>query len=121
MNHPMIAVYPGTFDPITQGHEDLVRRSADLFDELIIALFLSDPFVSTLPKKLWDGIRLEVDPTLEAPNCVWQLMKKHYARYTPEMVSKICGTRLFSASAMSSPACRRSVPHSEVPAAIQPS
>jgi pantetheine-phosphate adenylyltransferase len=38
MNHPMIAVYPGTFDPITQGHEDLVRRSADLFDELIIAV-----------------------------------------------------------------------------------
>ena len=35
---------------------------------------------------------VEVDPTLEAPNCVWQLMKKHYARYTPEMVSKICGT-----------------------------
>ena len=33
-----------------------------------------------------------VDPTLEAPNCVWQLMKKHYSRYTPEMVTKICGT-----------------------------
>jgi formate dehydrogenase major subunit len=33
-----------------------------------------------------------VDETLESPNCVWQLMKKHYSRYTPEMVEKVCGT-----------------------------
>ena len=33
-----IAVYPGTFDPITLGHEDVVRRAADLFDEVIVAV-----------------------------------------------------------------------------------
>jgi formate dehydrogenase major subunit len=33
-----------------------------------------------------------VDETMENPRCVFQIMKKHYARYTPEMVSKICGT-----------------------------
>jgi len=33
-----------------------------------------------------------VDETLQDPLCVYQLMKKHYSRYTPEMVSKICGT-----------------------------
>ena len=32
------------------------------------------------------------DPTMEHPNCVFQLLKKHYSRYTPEIVSKICGT-----------------------------
>ena len=32
------AVYPGTFDPITLGHEDLVRRAARLFDHLIVAV-----------------------------------------------------------------------------------
>ena len=32
------AVYPGTFDPITRGHEDLVRRAASLFDEIIVAV-----------------------------------------------------------------------------------
>lgn len=31
-------VYPGTFDPITRGHEDLVRRAALLFDEIIVAI-----------------------------------------------------------------------------------
>jgi pantetheine-phosphate adenylyltransferase len=32
------ALYPGTFDPITRGHEDLVRRAASLFDEVIVAV-----------------------------------------------------------------------------------
>lgn len=32
------AVYPGTFDPITTGHQDLVRRAAGLFDRVIVAI-----------------------------------------------------------------------------------
>jgi pantetheine-phosphate adenylyltransferase len=32
------AMYPGTFDPITNGHHDLVRRAASIFDHLIIAI-----------------------------------------------------------------------------------
>jgi pantetheine-phosphate adenylyltransferase len=38
MNKTRIAVYPGTFDPITMGHEDIVRRAAHLFDEVIVAV-----------------------------------------------------------------------------------
>ena len=34
----------------------------------------------------------KVDETLQDPRCVYQLMKQHYSRYTPEMVSNICGT-----------------------------
>lgn len=34
----------------------------------------------------------KVDPTLQDPNCVFQIMKKHYARYTPDVVAKITGT-----------------------------
>lgn len=33
-----IAVYPGTFDPLTRGHEDLVRRAAKLHDKLIVGV-----------------------------------------------------------------------------------
>lgn len=32
------AVYPGTFDPITRGHEDLVRRARSIFDRVVIAI-----------------------------------------------------------------------------------
>lgn len=32
------AVYPGTFDPLTRGHEDLVRRAAHLFDHVVVAV-----------------------------------------------------------------------------------
>ena len=36
--------------------------------------------------------RIKRDNTLQDPDCVYQLLKKHYSRYTPEMVSRITGT-----------------------------
>lgn len=33
----------------------------------------------------------KVDPTLQDPRCVFQLMKQHYSRYTPELASQVCG------------------------------
>ena len=38
MAHDVIAVYPGTFDPMTLGHEDVVRRATQLFDRVIVAV-----------------------------------------------------------------------------------
>lgn len=35
------AIYPGSFDPITLGHLDIIERSAKLFDEVIVALLLN--------------------------------------------------------------------------------
>ena len=35
------AVYPGTFDPLTRGHEDLVRRASKLFDALVLGVAVS--------------------------------------------------------------------------------
>jgi formate dehydrogenase major subunit len=37
------------------------------------------------------GSRLDRDETLQHPRCVFQVLKRHYARYTPEMVEQVCG------------------------------
>ncbi|CCD00478.1 formate dehydrogenase (quinone-dependent) catalytic subunit [Azospirillum brasilense] len=39
-----------------------------------------------------DGNTAKTDPTLQHPRCVWNLMKAHYARYTPELVEDLTGT-----------------------------
>ena len=39
---PVAAMYPGTFDPITLGHEDLVRRAAGIFERVVVAI-AADP------------------------------------------------------------------------------
>lgn len=38
MPSPVIAIYPGTFDPITLGHQDLIRRGAQLFGTVVVAV-----------------------------------------------------------------------------------
>ena len=38
MAQNVLAIYPGTFDPITLGHEDIVRRATQLFDRVIVAV-----------------------------------------------------------------------------------
>src|SRR5690625_6193461 len=40
-NTMITAVYPGTFDPLTRGHEDLVRRAANLFDQVDVGIAYS--------------------------------------------------------------------------------
>lgn len=38
MLNKRVAIYAGTFDPMTRGHEDLVRRAANLFDHVIVGI-----------------------------------------------------------------------------------
>ncbi len=38
MHNKRIAVFPGSFDPFTKGHENIIARSIDLFDQIIIAI-----------------------------------------------------------------------------------
>ena len=38
MKRPNIAIYPGTFDPVTYGHIDIIKRAARIFDKVIIAV-----------------------------------------------------------------------------------
>jgi len=46
----MKVVYPGTFDPFTRGHEDLVRRASRIFDQVVVGIAASEtkrPFFTT--------------------------------------------------------------------------
>ena len=47
MNPKRIAVYPGTFDPVTNGHLDLVRRAAGIFDRVFVGI-ASNPYKTPL-------------------------------------------------------------------------
>src|SRR3954453_23808892 len=39
---PVIAIYPGSFDPITNGHLDLIQRGARMFERLIVSVLRND-------------------------------------------------------------------------------
>lgn len=51
-----IAVYPGTFDPITNGHIDLVNRAAPLFERLVVGVAASPSKGPALPLELRVGL-----------------------------------------------------------------
>jgi pantetheine-phosphate adenylyltransferase len=42
MSEPRVGIYPGTFDPITNGHTDIIRRAARIVDRLIIGVARND-------------------------------------------------------------------------------
>ena len=48
------------------------------------------------------------DPTLQHPHCVFQLLKKHYRRYTPEMVEEVCGVPVDQFLAVAEALCENS-------------
>jgi len=65
---PLKVIYPGTFDPFTRGHEDLVRRAARLFDSVIVAIANSEskrPFFTTAERIEMTREGLEPFPNLE--------------------------------------------------------
>ncbi|RYU67855.1 pantetheine-phosphate adenylyltransferase [Aliivibrio finisterrensis] len=61
-----LTLYPGTFDPITNGHLDLIKRSAAMFDHIIVAVAAS-PSKKTL-FTLDERVQLVQDVTQDLPN-----------------------------------------------------
>ena len=43
------ALYPGSFDPVTQGHQDVLRRAAELFDEVVVCVMVNPAKTGRLP------------------------------------------------------------------------
>lgn len=79
----------GTYDPVTwqyEGHEEFAQSHED----------------AHVHRETGAGIQheahgppvsgsVERDETLQDPRCVYQVLKRHYARYTPEVVERVCG------------------------------
>ena len=61
-----IAVYPGTFDPVTNGHVDLVERAADLFERLVVGVAESPAKKPALDLRL--RVQLARDALAHLPN-----------------------------------------------------
>lgn len=59
-------IYPGTFDPITNGHLDIITRAANMFDEIVIAVAAS-PSKNTL-FSLEERVKLVEESTAHIPN-----------------------------------------------------
>lgn len=82
-----IAIYPGTFDPMTLGHVDILKRALKIFDEVILLLAVNPQKVATFsPKERLhmlqvvansiDGVRVKVDVT---NGLTVQYAKDHHA------------------------------------------
>jgi pantetheine-phosphate adenylyltransferase len=74
MTRPRIGIYPGTFDPITNGHTDIIRRAARLVDRLVVGvarndgkgpLFATDERVAIVRDEIAQGIEAELADRIE--------------------------------------------------------
>lgn len=67
ITHKKIAIYPGTFDPITNGHIDILTRSLKLFDEVILLLAVNPQKVATFSAKermaMLNDVAKQLDPS----------------------------------------------------------
>ncbi len=62
----MKAIYPGTFDPITNGHVDLIDRSLKIFDEVLVAIARNAPKAPLFPAE--DRLTMALDSLGGKPN-----------------------------------------------------
>ena len=88
MAHNVLAVYPGTFDPITLGHEDLVRRSAQLFDRVIVAVAMAHH------KKTLFSLDERIDMARQALRDCPQVSVEHFDGLVTEFTAARGGTAM---------------------------
>ena len=81
-----IAVYPGTFDPITNGHIDVIRRASSIFDRLIVGVY--DRPDKQLLFSLTERMDMVKKVTADFPN----VYIKSYAGLTVDFVHEAKGT-----------------------------
>jgi pantetheine-phosphate adenylyltransferase len=101
-----IAVYPGTYDPITNGHLDLVERAAPLFERLVVGVAESPAKRPALPLEL--RVALARDSLAHLPNVevrgfdsCWRISS---AKSVPAFCFEACGRYPTSNTSSSWPA-----------------
>jgi len=85
--HPQAAVYPGTFDPITLGHLDVIRRASALFEKLIVGVGVNPakhPMFSEAER-----IALIKETTADLPNIEVRSFKSLAVNFVQECDAKI--------------------------------
>ena len=65
-----IAIYPGSFDPVTSGHLDIIRRSAGMFDKLIVAVMSNHRKMGTYAFSVEQRVEFIRKCTKDLPNVV---------------------------------------------------
>jgi ABC-type spermidine/putrescine transport system permease subunit II len=69
--HPLYTFYRVTLPLIRPGVlSGALFAFVTSFDELVVALFVTSPTAVTLPRRMWEGVRLEVDPTIAAVSAI---------------------------------------------------
>ena len=79
----IIGIYPGSFDPITNGHIDIATRASKLFDKIIIAIF------STPDKQLFFSIEERVDMAKKAVAHLPKVEVESYSELTVDFAKKV--------------------------------
>jgi formate dehydrogenase major subunit len=81
----------GEYEPSAWQYEGMQVRSASSTGGTDAKLGGGEASHGAHGAGLSSGYPPSTDPTLEHPRCVFQIVKRHYSRYTPEMVERICG------------------------------
>jgi pantetheine-phosphate adenylyltransferase len=76
------AIYPGTFDPLTRGHEELVRRASTLFDSLVLAI------AQSIPKRTFFTLQERIDMAREVLGDVKNLEVMGFSGLLTDFVRK---------------------------------
>ncbi len=79
----IIALYPGSFDPITKGHIDIVSRASKLFDKVVIGIF------ATPEKSLMFSVKERVDMAKKAVAHLPNVEVRPYSNITVEFAKQI--------------------------------
>ncbi|SHI93240.1 pantetheine-phosphate adenylyltransferase [Parasporobacterium paucivorans] len=80
------AIYPGSFDPVTYGHLDVIERAAKIFDEIIVAVLINR--LKTPLFSAEERVKMLIDATTHLPNVTVRSFEGFSVDFAKEMGAK---------------------------------